>query len=92
MTRKHGWIRSFFAAVLLCGVVILAQEPVQNVDPKRHPNLAEAQHHIAEANRLIIVAQKENHLDMHGHAEKARQLLVQASEEIKLGAEAANRR
>ena len=90
MTRTHGWMRSLVAAMLLCGVVILAQEPVQNVDPKRHPNLAEAQHHIAEANRLLIAAQRDNHEDMHGHAEKARDLLVQASEEIKLGVEAAN--
>lgn len=90
MTRKYRAIRQVAMAALLCGVVMWGQEPVQNVSKERHPNLAEAQHLIAEANRRIIAAQRDNHEDMHGHAEKARQLLVQASEEIKLGAEAAN--
>lgn len=90
MSRKHGWMRSLFVAVLFCGVVIFAQEPVQNVDAARHPNLAEAQHLIAEANQRLVAAQRDNHDDMHGHAEKARDLLVRASEEIKAGAEAAN--
>jgi len=90
MTRKHGWMRSLFVAALFCGVVIFAQEPVQNVDPGRHPNLAEAQHLIFQANQRLIAAQRDNHDDMHGHAEKARDLLVRASEEIKAGAEAAN--
>lgn len=90
MTRKFRVVRQIAIAALLCGIVSLAQEPVQNVSKERHPNLAEAQHLIAEANQRIIAAQRDNHDDMKGHAEKARQLLVQASEEIKLGAEAAN--
>lgn len=53
-------------------------------------DLAEAQRLIAEANQRIIAAQRDNHEDMKGHGEKARELLVKASEEIKAGAEAAN--
>jgi hypothetical protein len=55
-----------------------------------HPNLAAAQQHIVEANRYIATAQKDNRYDMRGHAEKARQFLMQADEELKAAAEAAN--
>ncbi len=57
-----------------------------------HPNLAAAQRHVVEANQAIAVAQKDNHWDMHGHAEKARQLLVEVNNELKAAAETANRR
>lgn len=90
MTGKFRVVRQIVIAALFCGVVMFAQEPVQNVSKQRHPNLAEAQRLIAEANQRIIAAQRDNHEDMHGHAEKARQFLVHASEEVKLGAEAAN--
>jgi len=75
---------------LLCGTVIVAQEPVVNVDKGRHPNIAEAQRLVAQANNYIATAQKDNRYDMHNHASKARQLLVQANEELKLAAEDAN--
>lgn len=77
------------ATLLLCAVT-LAQEPVVNIDPKLHPNLYAAQRHVAEANQEIINAQKANKYDMKGHAERARQLLVQVNEELKAAAEAAN--
>lgn len=76
-------------AMLFCGAT-LAQEPVLDIDAKVHPNLAEAQRHVVEANKAIAVAQKDNKYDMKGHAEKARELLVQVNNELKLAAEAAN--
>jgi hypothetical protein len=76
-------------AMLFCGAT-LAQEPVVDIDAKLHPNLAEAQRHVVEANRLVATAQKDNKDDMQGHAEKARDLLVQVNKELKLAAEAAN--
>jgi hypothetical protein len=77
------------AAVLLCGVT-LAQEPVQDINSQLHPNLAEAQRHVVEANRSIAGAQKDNRYDMKGHAERARQLLVEVNNELKAAAETAN--
>ncbi len=71
-------------------MVIAAQEPVVDIDKNRHPNLAEAQRLCVEANRYIATAQKDNKYDMKGHAEKARQLLVQVNQELKAAAEAAN--
>jgi hypothetical protein len=67
-----------------------ARVPAQNVDPGRHPNLAAAQRLCAEAFDKINAAQQANEWDMGGHAKKAKDLLVQASDEIKQAALAAN--
>jgi len=83
-------INSMLGLVLLCTCVTLAQEPVQNVDPHRHPHLADAQRLIAQANDAIRTAQKDNRYDMHHHAQHARELLAEAASELKTAAEDAN--
>ncbi len=90
MTNGRLLVRAVVAGVLLCGSVLLAQEPVQDINPNIHPNLAEAQRHVVEANAAIATAQRANKYDMKGHAEKARQLLAEANLELKAAAEAAN--
>ena len=87
MTQRTLVIPATLAALLLCGAT-LAQEPVVDINP----NLAAAQRHVVEANRAIAESQRENKWDMHGHAEKARQLLVEVNNELKAAAETANRR
>jgi hypothetical protein len=89
MTRKVTVPAAICSMVLFCGLT-LAQDPVMDIDPHRHGNLAEAQRHVVEANKYVIAAQKDNDMDMQGHAEKARELLVQVNQELKLAAEAAN--
>jgi hypothetical protein len=89
-TRKGVLLNTVFGALLFGTCVTLAQEPVQNIDGHRHANLAQAQQLMAQANNYIRTAQKDNRYDMHGHAQKARELLVQASEELKRAAEDAN--
>jgi hypothetical protein len=89
MTRKIQVLTAILAAVSFCGV-ILAQEPVLNIDKKRHPALAQAQEFLIRANQSIEAAQKANKYDMQNHAEKARQLLLEADKELKAAAEAAN--
>lgn len=89
MKKKVFAIPAMLATVLLCGIT-LAQEPVQDIDPNIHPNLAAAQKHVVEANAALQVAQKDNRGDMQGHAEKARYYLVQANIEIKAAASVAN--
>lgn len=91
MNKRVFAYPALFAALLMCGAT-LAQEPVMDINQKVHPNLAAAQHHVVEANAAIALAQKDNHWDMHGHAEKARQLLVEVNNELKAAAETANRR
>ena len=57
--------------------------------PKR-PNIAEAQKLTAQAHDKVIAAQKANEWDTVGHAQKAKSLLEQVNEELKLSAEATN--
>jgi len=89
MTKKSLVSRALLTAALF-SIVSLAQEPVEDIDPGRHPNLAEAQRLVVQANHAIAEAQKDNRYDMRGHAERARHLLVQVNNELKLAAEAAN--
>lgn len=82
-------LSAILGAALLCGVA-LAQEPVRDINKSVHPVLAAAQQHVVEANKNVEAAQKDNGYDMKGHAEKARDLLVQANQELKAAAEAAD--
>lgn len=64
----------------------------QNVNGNRHPNLAAAQRLMEQAVGKMDAAQQANEFDMHGHAQKAKELLGQAFNEAKQAAEAANRK
>ncbi len=88
MTKKIQAFAAICSVILFC-VLTTAQEPAINVDARRHPNLYEAQRLIVKANEALHLAQRANEFDMNGHAENARNLLYQASQEIKAAAEAA---
>jgi hypothetical protein len=75
----------------LVGVAGNAQNPQQNVNPNRHPNLAAAQRLSEQAYQKIIAAQQANEWDMAGHAAKAKELLDQVNRELAQAAGAANR-
>lgn len=83
------------AAALACLALLtapaLAKEPVENINPRRHPSLAKAQHLSRQAFDKITAAQKANEWDLEGHAAKAKDLLQQVNEELKLAAIAANK-
>jgi len=64
--------------------------PVDNVSAQRHPNLAAAQHLATQAYDKVIAAQKANEYDLGGHAAKAKELLEQATRELKAAAAASN--
>jgi protein involved in temperature-dependent protein secretion len=88
MTKTR--ILSFlFALLVFVGVFAMAQ-PARNVGAG-HPNLKAAQRLSAQAYQKIIDAQKANEWDMQGHAQKAKDLLDQVNNELKLAAEAANK-
>lgn len=72
----------------VAGGIALAQ-PEHDIG-HRHPNLAAAQRLIDQAYGRITAAQQNNEWDMHGHAAKAKDLLDQASHELKEAAEDAN--
>jgi len=89
MSKEIRVFTAVFGTLLFCAIT-LAQAPVVDIDNKRHPNLAEAQRLVVQANHYVELAQKDNRYDMKGHAEKARVLLTQVNEELKAAAEAAN--
>ncbi len=78
------------ASVLAVGGLAIAQ-PKRNVSPGRHPNIAAAQRLSAQAYERIVAAQQANEWDMQGHAQKAKNLLDQVNNELKMAAEAANK-
>jgi hypothetical protein len=91
MTIRKVMVTGIAAVTLFCGGILLAQRPDRDVSARRHPNLAAAQRFCNEAFQKITAAQEANEYDMNGHAAKAKELLDQASRELKLAAEAANK-
>jgi hypothetical protein len=83
-------LTSSFLCLALLGGSALAKEPVKNVSAKRHPNIAAAQKLVIQAYNKIEAAQKANEFDLGGHAQKAKDLLDQVNQELKLAAETAN--
>jgi hypothetical protein len=86
--------------MVLCSGLAFAGAPVQggnmkapgqNVSGRLHPNLAAAQRHLDQAFEKINAAQAANEWDMDGHAAKAKDLIDQASRELKAAAETANK-
>ena len=88
---KKLFVTATMAAALLCGGVAIAQKPVDDISGKRHPNLAAAQNLSQKAWEKIVAAQQANEWDMAGHAAKAKELLDQVNQELKMAAEAANK-
>jgi hypothetical protein len=87
-TRVYATV---LGALLTVGAVALAQAPKKNISAARHPNLAAAQTACQRAYEKIVAAQQANEWDMQGHAQKAKDLLEQADNELKEAAQAANR-
>jgi hypothetical protein len=88
---KTRTLAAVLGSLLLIGGAVIAQ-PKRNVSSARHPNLAAAQRLSQQAYEKITAAQEANEWDMKGHAQKAKNLLVEVNNELKLAAEAANRK
>lgn len=78
------------AAVFVIAAPAMAQEPVENINPAKHGNLAAAQQLVRQAFDRITLAQQDHDYDLGGHAGKAKDLLRQANDALKLAAESAN--
>jgi hypothetical protein len=74
---------SLLGALLMAAVMSIAQP--------RHPNIMAAQQLCNQAFEKIAAAQQANEFDMHGHAAKAKELLLQAKTELHEAAMAANK-
>jgi len=78
-------------SLVVTGSTIAQGPPSRNIDPHRHPILADAQRLCDQAYNRVAEAQRANDWDMKGHAAKAKALLEQASRELKAAALADNR-
>ncbi len=81
---------AMIALALAAPLSLVFAAPAQNVSSNRHPNLAAAQSLIGQAYTKLEAAQTANDGKLGGHAEKAKQLLDAAADEVNLAAQAAN--
>lgn len=91
MNMRTRFLSVIGGGLILVAGVAVAQRPKENVSAGRHPNIAAAQRLCKQAWQKIVDAQQANEWDMQGHAQKAKELLDQADNELKQAAEAANR-
>jgi hypothetical protein len=77
--------------ILATGLLVFAQEPVVDIG-RRHGNLQAAQEYITAAYQRIEQAQVDNRGHLGGHAARAKALLTEADEELRLAADTANER
>jgi hypothetical protein len=92
MKSRNLVLGCILGGALVFGGFALAQGPALNIDPHRHANLAEAQHHLQQAYGKIDEAQRENKDELGGHAAKAKDLIDAADRELKAAAEFADHR
>ena len=76
---------------MMFGCASQADQPEVDIG-NRHGNLRNAQEHIVQAWRLVGEAQRDNNGHLGGHAERAKELLSQANEELRAAADSANDR
>ena len=92
MKRRNMIVTTFASAAVLCAMA-LAQgvpQPYVNIDRYRHGNLAAAQDNIVQAFNYVSYAQRANDGQLGGHAARAKELLSEANEELRLAADVAN--
>jgi hypothetical protein len=90
MAKKSLLISTALYTSLACITATFAQAPVVNIDSHHHPNLAEAQKNIVEAYQRIDTAQHDNKEHLGGHAQRAKDLLIQADAELRQAANVSN--
>jgi hypothetical protein len=88
--RHFAAISAAVAILMAAGGAAIAQRPVENISPARHPNLAAAQDLSRQAWNRVVEAQRANEWDLGGHAQRAKELLDQVNNELKLAAEQSN--
>jgi hypothetical protein len=85
MSKKKTILFATSIAALAFTGGILSAGPMRG-----HPNLEHARDHLNQAWEEINAAQQANEWDMNHHAEKAKELIGQAKEQLVKAAETAN--
>ncbi len=91
MKKLSVYLIVALAAVMSCVLAVTSDPGWVNIG-KRHGELRAAQEAIVSAFAHIGVAQANNHDELGGHAAKAKEYLVKADTELRLAADAANKR
>ncbi len=88
--KKALFIGVILGAASTFGCATMAQQgPVVDIG-NRHGNLRQAQENIVQAWQLVSDAQYDNDDRLGGHAGRAKELLTEANEELRLAADVAN--
>jgi len=89
--KKALFVGIILGAACTFGCATMAQQGSPYVDiGYRHGNLRNAQQHIVQAWQMIGDAQYDNNSRLGGHAARAKELLTEANEELRLAADVAN--
>lgn len=90
--KRKIFFASLLSAGLIGGGVLFAQRPTANINPQKHPNLAEAQRDLQAAWGKVDEAQHDNKDELGGHANAAKEHLEAADRELKAAADFADHR
>ncbi|HEX4005742.1 MAG TPA: hypothetical protein VHX60_06180 [Acidobacteriaceae bacterium] len=83
---------AIWSSIFCLGLFTTGAGIAQQVNWSRHPNLAAAQRLTEQAFEKMSAAQGANEFDMGGHAQRAKDDLERANQEIQAAAGAANHR
>ncbi|MEX3777685.1 hypothetical protein [Pseudomonas sp. MYb118] len=86
---KKWMLSGVVCTTLIFGCATQADQPHVDIGD-RHGNLRDAQEHIVQAWKLVSDAQRANDSRLGGHAARAKDLLSQANDELRLAADTAN--
>ena len=92
MKRRNMIFTTVASASVLCAMALAQGVPMPyvNIDRYRHGNLAAAQDNIVQAFNYISYAQRANDGQLGGHAGRAKELLSEANEGLRLAADVSN--
>jgi hypothetical protein len=85
-------LRAFAVSLAVAAPLGMALAAPGKTAVASHPNLLAAQKLCAQAFTKLEAAQKANEYDLGGHAQKAKDALKLANDEIKLAADAADKK
>jgi hypothetical protein len=92
MKHRNIILTTLAGTSVLCAMALAQGVPMPyvNIDRHRHGNLAAAQDNIVQAFQRISDARHANDGQLGGHAQRAKELLSEANEELRLAADVAN--
>lgn len=88
--KNSRFVLFSFGVMALGSIMAAAQAPVVTINPQQHGELAQAQSNLVQAYSDVVQAQRNNSSHLGGHAQRAKDLISQANEELRLAADRAD--